>query len=74
MGLVCEKEQGSPAAIVREVSARGSAARQGTVRPGDLLLSIDGANISQVIHTTCVLLYANVHESVYVCVYQGVYV
>jgi hypothetical protein len=46
VGLLCEKERGSPAAVVREVSSRGSAAREGSIRPGDLVLSVDGANIS----------------------------
>ena len=40
VGLLCEKERGSPAAVVREVSSRGSAAREGTIRAGDLVLSV----------------------------------
>lgn len=47
VGLFCEKERGSPAALVREVSARGSAARDGSIRPGDHVLSVDGADITQ---------------------------
>jgi hypothetical protein len=47
VGLLCEKERGAPAAVVREVSARGSAAREGSIRVGDLVVSVDGANISE---------------------------
>ena len=47
VGLLCEKERGAATGFVREVLARGSAAREGSIQPGDLVVSVDGANISQ---------------------------
>ena len=47
VGLLCEKERGAATGLVREVLARGSAAREGSIQPGDLVVSVDGANISQ---------------------------
>jgi hypothetical protein len=47
VGIFCDKERGSPTAIVREVSVRGSAAREGSIRPGDEVVSVDGNSIAQ---------------------------
>ena len=47
VGIFCDKERGSPTAIVREVSVRGSAAREGSIRSGDEVVSVDGNSIAQ---------------------------
>jgi len=45
VGLYFEKDKNGPYMMVKEVTARGSAEREGSIRPGDKITAVDGIDI-----------------------------